>query len=435
MLLFQIFIPLILALLTWVHYRQLKTLLNPFTIISWWWLGWCWLSNFAITGAFVPSAETQIEILLMITALSAGAAIFGFTNFRNTRDGEVFQQNIRFAIPLLLVVVSLPVIFYFIKAMSLLAEMPFSVYRTKVFSTPEQVSVLFGSAKLELLFALIIMPLMYFLLFSTYGFSFSNGFKWLTLAIATSIIFILEAIMRMGRFNYYYLLVTLIFATGLIFNALNRKLKRILAFSLIVVSIVGLASITYITSKRKKSYHSTSSQVFSQLIDYHTYSFILFDQAKKQKRFNIDERTYGRLILAGPEYMAGLFMRKLGFEDYRRDLDAIGNEMQKNLRVGKNKEANAFYAVFYGFYRDFGTSGFVIYGLIFGFILRKIYFSWQQEKSAYYLSLNLLALHIGIFSIFQNQFDNFSLWIAFAMLFLLERLKLPLPGFNKGAKS
>lgn len=72
---------------------KFKRLLNPVLIIVCWWTFWLWISNFGLTGFFIPSSGTQIMVLVMLASVFLGSLLA----FPGQRDpAKIARANNRF---------------------------------------------------------------------------------------------------------------------------------------------------------------------------------------------------------------------------------------------------------------------------------------------------------------------------------------------------
>ncbi|MBF0313290.1 MAG: oligosaccharide repeat unit polymerase [Oligoflexia bacterium] len=373
-----------------------------------WWLGWMLLAQFSLTGINTPSTTATGLILLMLLFLNIGARVGKYftpacSQYRAMDKGAFDRVHY-----LILALVTPIILFYFVRATNYLYLNGFQNYRMLVFGTKDAPSVLFGSGPVELLYYLSVYPLLLYSLFYS-GIQFFRGrylfFAW------TFILLLLDAIMRMGRFNLYFVL--------FIFLLLSLHFKR--WKSLLIIGVIMMSGVVAIGQFRDgdRGEQGVYERSKKFLVEYHTVGIAIFDQELRDSNSYLQQnRSYGRAMFGGVEQIVGLVARKLGFKDYSSYAQEIAYNMQFARVVGYNKHNdplyyNAFSTMLYSMYLDARGWGFVVFPFLLGFAVALFY------GGGHLLLATILSWAI-CFSLFQSQFESAVTWIVLFMASVYE---------------
>lgn len=414
---------LIVLISVYFYHRKFQSYSHPIILISIWWWFWHFISVLSLTGNIVPGFTVNLSVFLMIVFFNIGGLMpVKKKKHQSIKYRKFYINKIQYG-TILLIIISPVILFLMAKSIMIINEHGIGYLRSQVYSMPTRDSVLYPSPAFELIYNLSIKSILFLLVFIHTPLMMANNNKLKTLAIATFSIFLCDEIMRFGRFNYYYIIILIGSFIIYSYSFINKSVKRKLKIALFPIFISILAILIIISTARGATNYR---KIIEQVIDYHTISFVLYDQALEHNRFKINDHTYGRLFFHGAEYVIALFARQAGFDNYKREFEKTHTEMQRLFKVTpegqKVKTYNAFYGFFYNFYRDFGLAGFIIFPFFLGMITNGVYINWKTTHSYYYMSFLLFVLLIGVTGIFMNPFNSFTIWISGISIYFLSRL-------------
>nr|WP_082280490.1 O-antigen polymerase [Leptospira interrogans] len=231
--------------------------------------------------------------------------------------------------------------------------------------------------------------------------------KKMRILILGAILTIMETLMFLGRFGFYYVLIVLILV--LMIKVFRNRKSFLNSISLIYIFIATciLLGVFFMSALRNSNRQFDFREFLNiYIIDYHTESFSIFDSELKDEKSLLHERTYGRASLGTLE---SSFSVALAF--FRIPLriqvqsDLIGGYLNKNRIIGyskdgRPKEYNAFGSVLFTLYKDGGIPFIIGMGILFGFCVAKFSKSFIS-LNPYYVSLLASLFFIGIFGIFK----------------------------------
>jgi len=347
-------------------------------ILAWWFL-WLTVSTISLTGVNVPSFEAYLHFFAFISAIFIGSILFKFNIgavrrcssatkekvlMENKTEKIILKVLVYFVIPITTVL--------FFKAIFLFFTLDdLSLYRGMAFGFDEENSIIFGDAKIQFLYNYMVKPLSMTSFFIALSIYIKSSKK--KLLILSSIVLAMDAVMMLGRFNLYYIIVMFSVAylikSNINFKSLfNTKSAAILA---IVLFVIYLISLMRNTSQSLES-------IFGQLIvNYHTYSFTIYSNELQNPDSLLNQAaTYGRASLGFIDTFITMVLRRF-------DLDLvpistrIGTDLNLFQSVGFDAEnnvimANAFGSILYSIYLDGGFIFIIIFGVFFGFLITKL---------------------------------------------------------------
>lgn len=458
---FIFLIPTVVFICVFLSYLKFKRLANPITFMTIWWGGWLFIANLSLTGIYIPGVHTQSLIILMLLAYTLGALIVVKTNNKykknilfdksisiNINFHKQFKSILNVSYPILLIFV-LP---FFVKAIYLLrtsSALELQSYRSKIFSTSDKASILYGSSQVELFYVIFLYSLILLCLIISSIFLYVYGNR-LYILLSTFLNFC-KSVMTLGRFELYFIFFFLVIL-GFLFNKkisdqLNSTLallriksragKRLLFYLLFILAII-LLSVTIISVVRISSKGSKASyyEVFYDfIIWYHTCGFVLLDKQLEDpysilsqnmtyglSTFSSLERILFLIITRFDKDFSGIFPLIGGKEQLVLYLHEFMNDFQK-IGSAPDRYANAFYTMVYDFYIDGREIGVFIFSFILGYITSLFYQDWIKNNNLYSLSWLLLFLYISLMSIFQSQFSSIPTWGFMLLLLLIQNYK------------
>jgi oligosaccharide repeat unit polymerase len=442
---FIVLIPVFGAVAILSSTFKFRRILNPLSLVVFWWCFWLWVTNFHLTGLFVPSSKTQVLVLVMVSAIFLGSKL-AFAKSRPPAEvaevNENFRRNSRYLV--WLNVLYFPVVaFLLMRALpALLAGHPFK-YRAAAFGSLDQPSPLFGGSYPQFLFEILVLPVIFFSLIT--GLVLYFRFRRKKLLFLSIALLMMEAALMLGRFNIYFILafaaLTYVFvsqrrtrerdirpeASG---RAPRLAPKRIRDFIILgAVLAFGTTLLLSFTVLRGEKSAGLMSTLKKTIVDYHTVGFVLFDEELSSPTSRLNTRlSYGRSIIGGLDKLAVVLLRRLN-----SGLVPVAGEsgmyMAEQREVGKDKKGdpimgNAFYTVLYSLYFDGRYLTVVLIPLVFGYFLAASYLDWLKNGSLGSLALLILLMYVGLFSLFQSPAEGLRFWVGLMLLALLKRLNL-----------
>ena len=437
---FIVLIPVLGTFMILSSALKFKRLFNPVSIIVLWWCFWLWLANFSLTGFFVPGGKTQLMILIMLAAVFLGSKL-AFGKDRDpglvAKENEQFTQNGRYL--LWLNILFFPVAaFFFLRALPLLLSGSPVKYRSAVFGSLDQPSPVFGGGYFQFLFQLIVSPVIFFSLIAGIILFFRDRRKMLLLVSGGLVV--LEAVMTLGRFNFYYILAFVVLTY--VFIAQRHKagpalqeesgkkpfvrMKKLKILTLAGIMLAGLLFMSIFRGEKNAGPVATLGRV---AVNYHTVGLVLFDQELESPSSRLNSRlSCGRSIIGGIDTIVVILLRR-----FNSDLTPIAGEsgryMDEPRQVGEDEQGgpifgNAFYTILYSLYFDGRYLAVLLVSLIFGYGVSASYLKWLKQGSLPGLAMVILLMYAGVFSLFQSPAEGLKFWIALLLVAAMKRFSL-----------
>jgi len=299
-----------------------------------------------------------------------------------------------------------PVVFYFlIKSMVLIFNSgDLEYFRGAVFGNADADSIIFGPGWIAFLFNAIIMGAIHIGLFIGIFLFVMDGRK--KLLTVSSGLMILSAIMTLGRFGIYLILVFLLIAFLLKKTKTSIKIKNsliVLMFLLTPMVIIGAA----------RGFNNLGDQVKIFAVDYNTLGFSLFDDELNTSDSSLNSKEkFGFSSLGVIENSFFILFRKLGFTERLGAVADVDLNTFRNLsEVEENpKFYNAFGTIVYSMYYDGGILFVIVLSFIFGYLFNKHVRHAFDRLSVKSGSLFFLYLYLGLFGIYQPLLMSF-VWL------------------------
>jgi oligosaccharide repeat unit polymerase len=438
---FKVLVPAAGLYLCLLSLFKFKRLMNPVLIIVSWWALWLLISNFSLTGFFVPSGRTQVMVLVMLGSMSLGSLLaFGRDRepARTAAANAQFARNGRYLFWLNLLLAPVMGLLMYRAIPALLASEP-GLYRTEVFGTSDGPSPLFGGGSAQFLFFSIVSPVVFFSLIAGAAYFFKS--KSRKLLLISLVLMVIEGIVMLGRFNFYYILAIIAFAyiflgqrkapaprTGLERPAATTRVKlKVIKFGVGTAMILALLlGLSIVRGEKNIGPLATLKKI---AVDYHTVGLVLFDQEliRPSSRLN-SGMSYGRSLIGGFDTLVVVMLRR-----FNPDLVPVAGESGAYMAVprvvgtderGKPIMGNAFYTVLYTLYYDGRYLAVILIPLIFGYFLAASYLDWLKNGSLASLVMLVLLMYVGLFSLFQSPIESLRFWGALILLALLKHLNL-----------
>lgn len=415
-----------------------------FLLVIGWWFFWLFISTLSITGLRVPEQTTYFLYVAMLLSTTFGG--FFYILIVNNRQKITWPNNSNINIQhpnklwerhFIIIAYSfvLPIVtFFFFKSIYLFFTLDtLRLYRAAAFGVlDEETSILFGSGQVQLLYYHIVSPLA-FVIFILGAANYVIEKKKHLLFLG-SIMLIMQAVMMLGRFVFYQIMV---FSVIIFFLDIERHKKNITSLYknvvkykklkfIFVVLLLVMASVP-ITLVRGSGAKSIDEIIYRLIIDYHTVGFVIFDNEINNYNSPLNSgHTYGRASLGSIEANIVLIIRR--FDRSVKSIPAEhGSHLNKRQNVGYARGPiymNAFSTIVYPLYSDFGVFGVIIPPFFYGFFLAKYSKKvLSLSRRVYDVALFLLLIYLGIFSIFQAVIES-DFWLYIIIIFIALKIRV-----------
>ena len=382
---------------------------NPFTFILLWWYILPIITQLELTDLYIPDDKLFLILIVFHFGLFLGSIIVKKKKEIDEIKGVVYPLKVNNLLNYLFYLVLGVQLLLAKRAVSIFLEYGFLGYRSLTFSSETNEGILFFNPYLEILYGLICSPFTLFTLFFGAHIFYRN--KSSTWILRSVLLLTLDSFIRLGRFNFYFIIIVLLFTFRKnIFPKLKLK-KYIVLLIIIPFSISILRD------------NSTIKIVAKSLVEYHIVGFNLFTKAYMDKDSRLNNNlSYGMGTLGGIDYISTLIIRRFSPE-YDSNYSYIVQNHHLPVETGYNKEYNfriyhnAFYTILFTLYSDFKYIGVFFIPFLLSFIAHNNY---QKFKNKAYLSSYtkyIIIFFILYFSVFQSYLQSHIVFLT--MLFLL----------------
>lgn len=437
---YLVLVPIVGLYFALLSLFKFKRLMNPVLIIVVFWSFWLWISNFSLTGLFVPSGRTQIMVVVMLACVTLGSLLA----FPGARDAgrtalanDRFIRNGRYLYwTNLLFVPVMGLLLY--RAIPALRTADPVLYRRAIFGTPDAPSPLFGGGYNQFLFFLIVSPVVFFSLIAGLIYFFQQGKK--RLLIVSLLLIVVEGLVTLGRFNFYYIIAL----TALAYVNLKQResgaraaavgpaapprlkhnaVKFAAAAAAVSTVVLGLS---FFRGEKSAGPLAALEKI---AVDYHTVGLVLFDQELQAPSSRLNSGlSYGRSTIGGLDNLALIFLRR-----FNQDIIPVAQEsgayMAESRQVGRNARGepiygNAFYTILYSLYYDGRYLAVILFSLVFGYFLSSTYLNWLKNGAMSSLMTAILLTYVGVFSLFQSPVEGLKFWVSLLLIPWMTRFSL-----------
>ncbi len=251
-----------------------------------------------------------------------------------------------------------PIIIYFsVKAVSLITSMPLYAYRRTVYTEPE---LLMGIKQLFPMFQLFVEGGLLLLLMISFQQAFYNGKK--KLIIVSFIFACIFSIIFLGRYSIYRLLVL-----SLLFSLSYSKDLKSLAKTILASLIIGLILVGF-SIYRSNGLFGVNQVFIKHILGYHSFGFSLFEYYMQNSPDYLDRTWFGTSVFGSFSYFltkpldlisnTGSYLTSQDFIDQDIFIN-LGSYSFNTTSVELN--ANAFYMIFTDLFRDLSWFGVLIF--------------------------------------------------------------------------
>ncbi|WP_279143961.1 O-antigen polymerase [Photobacterium phosphoreum] len=387
----------------------LNKFLNPLFLISFFWFILSSFSYLSITDYNPISDEVFIIVMIFISGLTFGGCGACLKKSYKIENNDAFYCSAIKIFHNLKYLLLLPVLFFCIKACVIFYFVGVDNYRSIVFSTRDNVSILFGNPYVELIYSIFIQPVVFMLFFlGVVLFLSGKGSKVLYFS---SMLYVMDSISMMGRFNLYYMLVIIMVSITYSIG-INKKLKyKLYKISLVIffVSIIiGLFR-----------YGDSDENYIITLMNTHVIGLSLFSHELQSLTSLLNKNImYGLGTFSGLSDLFSMFIRRFDpsyVPDFFRMKDIVSFFVIGRSNTGVDLQANAYYTILYTLYSDGREIGVLFLSMIFGYVLIYNYRCRRNEINFLFFCFFFFFLY---FSVFMSPLEMRGVWALFIYMVL-----------------
>lgn len=381
--LFACLMLIYLTVLMFFSYLLRDNYSKPFFVIIVYWLSMLLLSNYSPTGLFVPSIYAQILLSVSFMFFSIGYYFCLFMN-RKLYNNDVRVETatyLAFNYRRINFLVALPSIFIFVMLFIAIKYIYTNGYTSYLLETrwnEGDVNFLFDFIPgFYFIISVFIKPFVLALFFSFFALSrFFDVFKnylYLSIALVFSLSFIYSSRVEV-------IIIFLAFVFDFLVPRENKKIKNQFYFLFSSVFFIGILLFASYMRAGGESGQVTLIDLFNRyVVEYHLFGFTMFDIGVQRVEDNVEHvfslfLSTVSIILYPFEKLANL----VGIQFISPAMSAR-YEMLAPVFVG-NKDSNAFYTVFYLFYRDAGYFGLVFFSFLLGYTFKRYLLKMESMK-------------------------------------------------------
>lgn len=336
----------------------------PLLVTLLYWLSMLIISNLSLTGYYIPSYESQALLILGFISFTLGYYIVATKGIaiKETSDQFVPSKIILYSIVAMCAFFIIPMLFITI---SYILSNGYVAYLALTRWAGGDVYVLFDFPAFYFIFSVVIKPAMIALFFVS--FSLTRISRDYNTIFFISVLFLVSVSLIYST-RIEILLVASAFFFDFLLNFDKKSKRNKLVFLVLLIAIASLLFLfSYFRTGGADGGMSIYDLFIRYVVEYHTVGFVLFDIGVDNMNNHSSEHYYSLIsttvsILLFPiEKLAGLF----GVEFVSPAMETRAQILERVV-VGNNKDSNAFYTLFYLFYRDGGVIGIAVMSAIFG---------------------------------------------------------------------
>ncbi len=389
--LFFIFLIICLISFMFFGYAITKRKCNPITVINVVYLTWLIIGRIGYLGQFVPSFESsffiQINVLIIDIFIAIGYCvkkriILHIAIKINSDKLFMWIRRISFAI-------SMAVLFRMVIGLfsgHLLLSNVRNISYSVAFGTMDYAQIYYNSG-IYYIYQYLVRGFAFFDLSYSYARLLKNEEKIPLLSIANFILFI---IIMQSRFELMkivlFLLIYSLFANVQLSDFQKKVLKRVLI-------VLGIAVIVLLSFRTINTEKSVILNTFDSFIVDFSGSNYMFSEYFAQ--FCQGDRLIDSPIIL--KYMGGFgllieyVLRIIGiFYDH----SIVNSYLGRGHYIGSSNHYNAFYTMFFEFMNSGGFVGCIIFSIIIGFVVGKLYRTMTSKNSIKSIYIAAFAVYI-----------------------------------------
>ena len=427
-----------------VSYITFRTVLNPVSIILWWWGGWLLMANCSLTGLFLPSWRTNLLISVFLFSYIIGCFIPTAFHKRNYKLSSLKISNHiaiektnenyarikklgKFFSVCLMVVIPFMLYYAYVSVNAMLSYGP--GYRMLIISSFHSAGVLFPSKFIAYFFRVVVASITYaYSFYAVSTFLFNRNYKVIFISF---VLVILQSAIYFSRSDIYLILVVMLVAYFTFDSSFISKNSNVLrAKASLRKYFFFLFSVLLIITILRAGHSKIYELIRIYGIDYHTVGFVLLDQELSDPDSILHtQRTYGLSAVGGVERVVVTFLRRTDPNIHSIVFDNRAKHWAFTLTGfepdGREKRYNALYNIVYGLYRDFGVVSVIVGGFLIGFICSRAFIRWVMKGNICdYMMFILLCVGLMMHSLLSSQLESTPLWFSIILFFFYKKVRI-----------
>ncbi len=409
-------------------YYKSRDLVNPVSVLAFWWGTWLVVANVNPVGLYEPSAYTQFLYLLMLGSVTIGALVARPKTVSDPeRENERVVQKWRWVavglVPFALVCIAL-----FYKAYTSYLTTPSLVGRGDIFG---ESSILFPSQISQLVYHAISRPMLLAGLIAGLVL-FAVRRSSLLLVVITGL-YLLDAVMMLGRRELYlYLFIAGFVIFVMIRGDVSRRVRRARVYGT-AFAVLLASAILLVTTWRLGGTFDVGRIVERYVVQYHTGGLTIFDQERTDPNSRLNTHlTMGRSTLGTIEKGSVLLLFRKIDSSVRSEVNDTGSYFTEFRKIGYGDGGpgiymNAYNTILYTLYIDGREVAVAGLSLLYGYFLMSHYLAWRRQRRLHSFMVCTLLAAIGFIGLFNSPLEGPELWGGLVIIIGLNRLPLSVP--------
>lgn len=232
------------------------------------------------------------------------------------------------------------------------------------------------------------------------------------------VLLLMGYINKANRMDIFMALFTFIYLNAIMHDGIKFKKSF---YILVIIAIFSFSTLfDYVTSMRG------SSGKINETLYYYSCGSLPFFDTKLSMLEKTHEYTWGFTSLQGVIRPFFQTISNLGFEMpdvYMRATDYANVEDMSY--VSNNREHNAFIGPFYFFFCDLGYFGVILFSIISGYLIQKVYYRAMRTQDTLLLVLYAMLFVRGvIFSFYNFLFTYITYGMAILIMILIKNISI-----------
>ncbi|WP_164966405.1 O-antigen polymerase [Aliarcobacter skirrowii] len=394
---------------------------NPLGLILLIWGTFLILSNFSITGLYIPSYYTQIIVILGLISSVVGALL---TNVKKESDKKEESLKEKKLFIFVFLFAGISILFLLYKAIDIfLSYNTLKEYIMFTKASEEGDIALYGTGYLLGYINNITVAIIYSSLFISTSMFMINGKK--KLFIFSFILIAIYTIILSAREGF--VLVILAIFMGVLMKYVNTQIKfkyikKYLFIVLLALLFVFLVSIT-------RGGMDIMYLINRYIITYHTLGFTMLDLEIQNEYSYLNQNfTYGRASFGFLEQFIAIYTKLIDRDLFTALFTEVRHYVQLQNIVGEDKKGymrfNAYYTSLYPMYLDFRLYGVIFICGLYGYFITKFYLKWKINSSIYGFTMVLFLFYVGYASILMPVMLRPFFWPSFFIILIYYKYKI-----------
>ncbi len=419
--LFAFMIFLITIFLYTLMYFKTKRYTNPLGLILLIWGTFLILSNFSITGLYVPSYSTQLIVILGLFSSVVGALL---TNVKKESDKK--EENLKekklFIFVFLFAGISIFILLY--KAIDIFLNYNnFKEYIMFTKASEEGDIALYGTGYLLGYINNITVAIIYSSLFISTSMFMINGKK--KLFIFSFILIAIYTIVLSAREGFMLIIIAIFMGVMMKYVNIQIKFKYIKKYLFIVLLALLFIFLVSITRGGTDIMYLINRYI----ITYHTLGFTMLDlELQNQYSYLNQNFTYGRASFGFFEQFIAIYTKLIDRDLFTALFTEVRQHIHLQAIVGEDEKGymrfNSYYTALYPMYLDFRFYGVIFICGLYGYFITKFYLKWKINSSMYGFTMVLFLFYVGYGSLLMPAMIRPFFWPSFFIILIYYKYKI-----------